>query len=227
MNELIFIGSVLLFLGSAVVMYRIFGRNGLYVFSVFATLLGNIQVCKTVDLFGLSTTAGNILYASTFLITDILSEKYGKKEAAKAVMYGLAATILWTIGTQLTLWMKPNANDFVDPSLQVVFGLVPRIALASLLGYICSQSIDVFLYHAIWEKTGGTRAKLWLRNNGSTLISQAVDTVIFTCIAFLGVYPTPVFISILLTTYLFKAIVALMDTPFMYLARRIQPREDN
>lgn len=226
MNELLFIGSVLFFLGSVLLIYRLFGRSGLFVFTAFATLLANIQVCKTVTIFGLSTTAGNVLYASTFLVTDILSEKYGKKEAGKAVKYGLAVTLLWVIGTQLTLLFIPNENDYIQPSLQVVFGLVPRIAFASLAGYVISQSLDVFLYHFIWSRTGGSKSGLWIRNNGSTLTSQAVDTLIFTFLAFLGVYPTPVFLSILGTTYLFKAVVALLDTPFIYLARKLKPLED-
>ena len=79
----------------------------------------------------------------------------------------------------------------------------------------------------IWSKTGNSRSKLWIRNNGSILTSQAIDTVIFTFIAFWGVYPTGVFVSILLTTYVFKAIVALLDTPFMYLARKIVPRNES
>ena len=82
------------------------------------------------------------------------------------------------------------------------------------------------LYHAIWNRTGNGRGGLWIRNNGSTLTSQAVDTVIFTTLAFWGVYPAQVFFSILLTTYLFKAVVALLDTPFMYLARSITPIEE-
>ena len=224
-NEWIFLVSVLFFLSSCLAVFWLFGKNGLFVFSVFATILCNIQVCKTVDLFGLSTTAGNVLYASTFLVTDILSERYGRKEAARAVRYGVAVTVLWTLGTQLTLLFEPNAHDLVDPSLQVVFGIVPRVAMASLAGYVCSQSLDVFLYHLIWEKTGGSRAWLWVRNNLSTLTSQLIDTVIFTTLAFWGMYPTQVFLSILLTTYLFKAVVALMDTPFIYLARKIRPLE--
>ena len=222
-NELIFIITVLLYLGSVLVLYKLFGRNGLYAFAVFSTLLGNIAVCKCVDIFGLSTTAGNVLYASTFLVTDILSEKYGKKEAARAVAYSFSTMILWLIGTQLILLFTPNANDYINESLKVVFGLVPRVTLGSLAGYACSQLIDVTLYHFIWNKTGGGRSKLWLRNNGSTLISQAIDTVIFTFIAFWGTYPNNVFFSILITTYLFKAIVALLDTPFIYLARIITP----
>lgn len=225
-NELIFIITVLIYLGSVLLLYKFFGRNGLFAFAIFGTLLGNIAVCKCVDLFGLSTTAGNVLYASTFLVTDILSEKYGKKEAHKAVMYSFSVMLLWLLGTQLILLFTPNANDYINDSLKVVFGLVPRITIASLVGFICSQNIDVVLYHFIWKKTGDNKSKLWLRNNGSTLISQLIDTVIFAFLAFFGTYPTNVFISILVTTYLFKAIVALADTPFIYIARKIKPREE-
>lgn len=224
-NEVIFIVTVLIYLGCVLLLYRLFGKNGLFAFAIFATLLGNIAVTKTVDIFGFSTTAGNVLYAATFLCTDILSEKYGKRDAARAVMYSFCTMLLWLIGTQMILWFTPNSNDFVNDSLQVVFGLVPRITIASLAGFVCSQSLDVFLYHFLWEKTGGSKSALWLRNNGSTLISQAVDTVIFVFIAFWGSYPRDVFFSILITTYVFKAVVALLDTPFIYLARLIRPRQ--
>ena len=222
-NELIFIITVLIYLGSVLGLYKLFGKNGLYAFAIFGTLLGNIAVCKNVDIFGVATTAGNVLYAATFLVTDILSEKYGKKDATKAVAYSFSIMVLWMLGTQLILWFSPNENDYINESLKVVFGLVPRITIASLIGFVCSQNLDVFLYHFIWSKTGNNKTKLWLRNNGSTLTSQLIDTVIFTFIAFWGVYPKNVFLSILITTYLFKAIVALLDTPFMYGARRITP----
>lgn len=225
-NELIFIITVIIYLGSVLLLYKLFGKNGLFAFAIFGTILGNIAVCKCVDLFGLSTTAGNVLYASTFLVTDILSEKYGKKDAQKAVKYSFTIMLLWLLGTQLILQFTPNANDYINDSLKVVFGLVPRITIASLIGFICSQNIDVFLYHFIWKKTGDNKSKLWLRNNGSTLISQAIDTVIFTFLAFWGTYPTNVFFSILITTYLFKALVAVIDTPFIYIARKINPREE-
>lgn len=226
MNNIIFCLSIVFYLGSVIVLFKFFGKTGLYIFTVFSTILANIQVCKCVDIFGVSATAGNVLYAGSFLVTDILSEKYGKKAAGRAVIYGLTVTVLWVIGTQITLQLEPNANDYVNESLKTVFGLVPRIAIASFVGYACSQTIDVFLYHFIWNKTGGGKSKLWIRNNLSTLTSQAVDTLVFTTLAFWGTYPTDVFISILLTTYLFKAIVALLDTPFMYLARAIKTRAE-
>jgi len=224
-NEILFFGAAILTLSCVLLMYRLYGKNGLYVYAVFGTLLGNIAVCKCITLFGLETTGGNILYASTFLITDILSERYGKKEAERAVGYSFAAMLLWLGATQVILHFIPSANDGVQDSLSVIFGLTPRVILASLAGFLVSQRLDVFLYHTIWRMTGGGKKHLWLRNNGGTLLSQAADTMIFTTLAFWGRYPGKVFVSILLTTYLFKALVALLDTPFVYLARKISPRE--
>lgn len=224
-NALIFIGAVIFFLLSVIVIFKFFGKAGLFGYVCFATILANIQVCKSIELFGLTTTAGAVLYASTFLCTDILSERYGKKEAAKAVWLGVFVNVLWIIGTQATLWLTPSASDYIQPSLEVVFGMVPRISVASLISYIISQRLDVFLYHMIWNKTGSGSKGLWLRNNGSTLVSQLVDSVLFVTIAFVGTQPANVFFQIMLTTYLFKAIVALCDTPFAYLARKVKTKE--
>lgn len=226
-NDLLFIITILLYLGSVLLLYKVFGKNGLYIFAIFSTILGNIAVSKCVDVFGLSTTAGNVLYASTFLVTDILSEKYGKKDASKAVAYSISIMILWMIGTQLMLLFTPNESDFVNESMSLVFGLVPRITAASLISFIICQNLDVFLYHFIWNKTGNNKTGLWIRNNGSTLTSQIFDTVIFTTLAFWGTYPLNVFLSIMITTYVFKALVALLDTPFIYLARKIVPLTEN
>lgn len=225
-NSILFFVSVFIYLAAVIIAYKFFGKTGLYVFTAISAILANIQVCKNVDFFGLQTTAGNVLYAASFLVTDILSEKHGRKAAQKAVWIGLFTTVVFLIGTQELIMLKPNSTDIMDPAMQQLFGLVPRVSIGSIVGYACSQTIDVFLYHAIWKKTGDNGKKLWLRNCGSTLTSQAVDTVVFTTIAFYGIYPTKVFVSILLTTYLFKAIVALCDTPFVYWARKIKIKED-
>ena len=226
MNSVIFFGSMIIFLFAVVLMYKIFGISGLYAYVGFATILSNIQVCKSIELFGLSTTAGAVLYASTFLCTDILSEKYGKKAATKAVWLGVVINLLWLCGTQLTLTFQPSATDYIQPSLKVVFGMVPRISAASLLAYVISQRIDVFIYHFIWNKLGNDKKGLWIRNNGSTMISQLVDTVIFTSLAFAGRMPLNVFWQVMFTTYFFKVIIALCDTPFAYLARSVKTLDD-
>lgn len=225
MNELLFIFSTVFFLGAVLLIYRLFGKAGIYAYIGFASILANIQVTKSIVLFGLTTTAGSVLYASTFLCTDILSEKYGKKYATKGVLIGIFMSILWLIGTQGTVLLKPSNNDLISDVLSKVLNTVPRITVASLVAYAVSQMIDVILYHLIWNKTGHTKKGLWIRNNAATLISQLIDSIIFVTIAFIGVYETNVFISILITTYVFKAIIALCDTPFIYLARAIKTKD--
>ncbi len=226
MNVVIFLIATAFFLLMVVLGYRLFGVAGIYAYICFATILANIQVCKGIELFGVATTAGASLYASTFLCTDILSELHGSKAAKKAVWLGVFINLVWLVGTQLTLWFVPSATDTLQASLQVVFGMVPRICCASLISYIISQRLDVFLYHLIWKKTGGTESGLWLRNNGSTLISQLTDSVFFVGIAFYGTVPFGTLLQIAATTYLFKAIVALCDTPFAYLARKLNRPEE-
>lgn len=226
MNAVIFLLATAFFLLATVAGYRLFGAAGLYAYVCFATILANIQVCKSIELFGVATTAGAVLYASTFLCTDILSECHGRAAAKKAVWLGVFINLIWLAGTQLTLWFEPSAADTIQPSLQVVFGMVPRVCAASLISYIVSQRLDVFLYHLIWEKTGGGSSKLWLRNNGSTLVSQLADSVLFVAIAFAGTMSGQMLVQIMATTYLFKAIVALCDTPFAYLARKLKTTEE-
>jgi len=186
---------------------------------VFNLLLCNIQVLKTVELFGLTTTLGNVLYASVFLATDLLSEFYGKKEAQKGVLLGFVTLLMMVGYMQIALLFQPAADDFAQPHLQALFGFMPRIALASMFAYLVSQMHDVWAFHAIKQRTGGKM--LWLRNNASTMVSQFLDSAIFCTIAFWGVFPLNIFMEIMLSTYIIKVAVAALDTPFIYLAKRL------
>lgn len=124
---------------------------------------------------------------------------------------------------QIALLFKPHASDFAQPALETIFGLLPRIAFGSLLAFVISQSLDVHLFH--WFKKKFPRdSQLWIRNNGSTMISQLIDTFVFTSIAFLGVFPLHDWIQIFMTTYVLKWIVAMLDTPFVYFAKKISPK---
>lgn len=223
MNELLWIGFALLDLTMVLIVYRLFGRVGLFGIVVFNLLLCNLQVLKTVEMFGLTTTLGNILYASVFLATDMLSELHGKDEAKKAVLMGFVSLLMMTAYMQLALLFVPGADDFAHPHLEALFGFMPRIALASLAAYLVSQLHDVWAFHKLKQRTGGKH--LWLRNNASTLVSQFLDSAIFCTIAFYGLFPTAVFTEILISTYVIKLAVALLDTPFMYIAKRMFPQQ--
>lgn len=205
--------------------YRFFGKPGLFVWIGFSTVVANLQVVKTVELFGLTATLGNIMYGTSFLITDILNEKYGKEEAKKGVWLGFFTLIAMTIIMQFVLAFDPHEVDFAQGSLETIFGLLPRIALGSLLAFLISQYSDVIIFAKLKERFPREN-QLWIRNNGSTMISQLVDTLIFTSVAFLGVYPFDVWIQIFITTYFIKWLVAILDTPFIYIARRFHKTQN-
>ncbi|MBT4824682.1 queuosine precursor transporter [Candidatus Woesearchaeota archaeon] len=219
-NELLWIILLLVNCFMVVFAYRFFGKTGLYVWTAAAVILANIQVLKTVQLFGMVATLGNIIYGSLFLSTDILSENHGKKAARKAVWIGFFVLIAATIIMQICLQFIPDASDFAHGSLEVLFGFLPRIALASLTAYLISQNFDVWYFHFLKKKTKGKY--LWLRNNMTTMTSQFFDSLIFVMIAFWGVFPNTVLWEIFLTTYVLKWIVALIDTPFIYWAKSMK-----
>ena len=219
MNELLW-GAMLLINFSAILFsYRVWGKTGLYIWVPLAVMIANIQVTKTIHLFGLTATLGNIVYATSFLVTDILSENYGKKDAKKAVGIGFFALIVMTVLMNLALYFMPDESDFAQSSLQTIFSIMPRIALGSLTAYGLSQLHDIWAYD-MWKRRFAEDKYLWMRNNFSTMVSQLIDTVVFTLIAFSGVFPWPVLAQIMITTYLLKWVVALLDTPFLYLAKR-------
>ncbi|AYC29435.1 queuosine precursor transporter [Paenisporosarcina cavernae] len=224
-NELVGLGFVLLNMVGVLVMYRFFGKTGLFVWVGFATVLANIQVLKTIEIIGLTATLGNSVYGSIFLVTDILNEKYGKKEAKKAVWLGFASLVMMTIMMQIVLQFQPAESDFAQGSLETIFGLIPRIALGSILAYLISQHTDVLIFSAI-KKIFPSDGAFWIRNNGSTMISQLLDTLIFTSIAFLGVYPMSIWWSIFISTYVLKFIVSIIGTPFGYVAKRMTPQDE-
>ena len=204
--------------GCILIAYRLFGRAGLYAWVPLAAVVANVQVIKLVDLFGITATLGNIVYASSFLVTDILSEIYGKKQARRAVFIGLFSLVVMTGLMNLALLFTPAPDDFAQESLATIFGFMPRIAGASLLAYLISQLHDVWAFD-FWRQRFPSQRMLWLRNNASTMVSQFIDSTVFTLLAFWGVFPAGVLVEIFWTTYLLKWVVGAADTPFIYVAR--------
>ena len=198
--------------------FTIWGKNGIIAIIASNVVIMNIFVLKGIVLFGLDATGGNVLYASIFLGTDIISEYYGKREARKAVFIGFFISIFFLIASRFILLFTPAPWDLYHRSMAHLFTPVWRITAASMLAYILSQNFDVVFY--IWLKNKFPR-QLWIRNNGSTWVSQIIDTAVFCTAAFSGIYETEVLISIILSTYILKIIVAAIDTPFIYLTKLI------
>lgn len=224
-NELLWVIFALVNFTLFLLVYKFFGRLGIFVWIVLATILANIQVTKLIFLFGLEANLGNIMYGTIFLGTDVLNEIYGRKQAKKAVFIGFAVMIITVIIMTIAINFNPHPEDWAQDSLVTIFGFMPRILLASLSAFIASQFIDVYVFDKIKTKLPENKF-LWIRNNVSTIISHAIDTSIFVPIAFYGVVSNEILLGLMLSTYAIKVIVALLDTPFIYLAKKIKPNEE-
>ncbi|HII07622.1 MAG TPA: queuosine precursor transporter [Methanotrichaceae archaeon] len=187
---------------------------------VFAslTVLANLIAVKTITFGPFIAPAAVLVYASTFLMTDILSELFGKEKARLAVWTGFIANLMMLVSVLIAV--RWSASPVMDPGLassfDTVFGFAPRVIAASMVAYLVSQHHDVWAYNFLRDKTGGRH--LWLRNNASTMASQLVDTVIFISLAFYGLIPNSVLIELMVGQYVIKVLIAALDTPFMYMA---------
>lgn len=219
MNILLGIIGIVLCFGIEVLIEKIFKKEGLYVWISGALITANILVAKNIDILGLQATLGNILFASTFLATDILSEKYSAKESRKAVNIGIVSVILFTVATQFSLLFKPNELDLVNDSLKNLFSLNLRISASSILMCYLSNLLDIYLFEKIKKKIHN---KLWIRNNIATIISNCLENYLFTIFAFIGIYDIKTILSIATTTTILEIIIAVCDTPFLYLSKKLK-----
>lgn len=225
MNETLFVIAILLNFIGVITAYKLFNKTGIYAWIALATVIANTEVVKCVDIFGLPLTLGNVTYGSIFLATDILNEKYGRKKAQKGVFLGFFSLMIFTVFTQIDLLYIPSINDFAHDAMKVLFALTPRICVGSMIAYLVSNTMDVFLYKKIRDMFPSDKF-LWMRNNGATMTSQLADTFLFTFIAFYGVFPLHTVLELCVTTYLLKIMIALCDTPFLYLAKYMDKKSE-
>ncbi len=229
-NEILIILSFVIIYGGVVAFYRFFGKTGLMAFNILATILANIEVLLLVRAFGVEMTLGNVLFASTFLITDVLSENHSRKDANKAVIISTLCSVLFVVLSQMWLLYTPSENDWASGAFNTIFSNTPRIVCASLAVYLISQLTDVWLYHKWWDwcrkHFNDDRKGLWIRNNGSTMISQLLNTFLYTALAFYGTYDLGTLVSIFCSSYIIYIITSLLDTPFVYWCRKIHEKHN-
>ncbi len=219
MNLFLGILELIVCFSGVLVMDRLFGKKGLYAWMALAVVFANIQVSKQVDIAGISTALGNVMFASTYLATDILNEKYGDRSSRNAVRIAAAALVAYIIFALFTQVFVPNSYDVVDPGMKTIFAMSVRITTASGLMFILSNWCDVLLYQKLKEKTGGKH--MWFRNNLSTILCNCAENFGFSILAFIGTYPLVYCLEIAVAGSLIEMLIAMCDTPFLYLARFI------
>lgn len=236
-------GMLLIFcFGSILLLLRTMGKLGLYIYVTVAIIAANIQVLKAVKFgfFSEPVALGTILFASTYLATDILVEHYGVRAGRRAVWSGFVGFTLMTFLMIFTISFQP-LDVAVFPEWQwaidnhshisAVFTPAPSLLIAGMSAYLCSQLLDIFIFQKMKEKTKGRM--LWLRNNTATIIASLVDNTIFSILAWRVFAESPldwhiVIFTYILGTFVLRVFVALLDTPFLYLSRYCLPknRED-
>lgn len=223
-QELLWFTTLFIDLGCTLVLYRLFGKAGLQVAITLAIVLANLQGPKLTVIFGLQTSLGVIFYSSIFFATDVLSENYGKNAANKAVRMGFAVSVIVLIMLSIALMYlpsnKPETAEFaasIHGAFETIVNFTPRFIFGSLLAYYISQHFDVWAFHKIKSMTGDRW--LWLRNNGSTLASQVVDTTIYSLVAWWGLVDLTTALALGAAKYVFKVVIAAIDTLFIYWAR--------
>lgn len=191
-------------------------RTFITLVAVFVTSLvtANVLATKLFAFSGFTLPAGVIAYPITFLMTDVIGEIWGKKVVTRVVWAGFFCSIL-AMSLGFLAVLLPAAPFYERQEFFAeLFGRVGRITGASLIAYLVSQLNDVWVFHKLKEYTNGKH--LWLRNNVGTITSQFFDTVIFIVIAFYGIIPTSVLLSMILSQWGIKILIALVDTPFCY-----------
>jgi len=189
---------------------------GIFIASlVTCNLIANKFVTVDLGFKVFIVSAGILPYPLTFLVTDLISELYGQRKANLIVFSGFIASLfvllfLW-LGGQFNSIPESLVNDEIYNS---VFQNAWRLIAASMIAYLFAQFVDVRIFH-FWKKlTDGKH--LWLRNNGSTIVSQLVDTTLVICILFVGVWNTGQILSAIIDGWIFKMLMALLDTPIIY-----------
>ena len=161
--------------------------------------------------------AAVLIFAVTFLITDIVNERFGRKETHKMIFIAFITQVVMVAFIYIGTYLQPAPFWQNQGAWELIFGLVPRITLASWMAFLVSENLDAYLFAWIKKATRGNY--LWLRNAGSSIISLSVDTLLFVTLAFYGtgLLLWPLMVGQFLTKYL----VAIIDIPFMYLNRWI------
>lgn len=202
-------------------MFRIFGLVGLYVYSAVATVMANIQVLKLMNSSLLSepVALGTATFSTIFLANDIITEHYGIKEAKTNIWLSFVTQILVTMTMIIAIGFEPVGKDTAHEAISTLFLPAPRILIASLIAFVASQLFNITIFK--WISKLCREKMLWLRSNVALMSSELLDNIIFSLLAWVILAPNPVnshslIYTYILGTYILRVLFALFSTPIIY-----------
>ncbi|UPA17584.1 queuosine precursor transporter [Borrelia puertoricensis] len=224
-NEILWFIMLICIYSVLIIIYKLFGKKGLFAWVTSSVIIANIQVLKQISIFGFNATLGNIIYASSYVATDILSEFYGRKTSKKAVYIGFISFIAFAFMTNIQLYFSTSSSDIYLKNLESIFSSIPILLTASIIAYIISQLNDIYLYQFIKDKFPKF---LFIRSNGSTLVSELIDTIIFiSIVTYFNIFPKEAYLDIVISTYFIKGFAGILGTPFIYIAKSVYQNKKN
>lgn len=193
------------------------GIIGLYVaLVIFANIVAIKSVTYHIGSIVVNASAAVLIFSVTFLLTDIVNEKFGREETQRMILIALFCQIGISLFSVLVVKALPSPFFENQKSIELLLGSVPRIVFASLVAFYVSENVDAYLFQGFKKLTHGKH--LWMRNVFSSLPAMFLDSLIFIALAFYGTLPL---LPLIFGQTLMKWMVGIIDIPFMYLARKI------
>lgn len=215
-NELLFISQAVLMALFSLVSLRL-GRSGLISWITLQAVLANLLTLKQITLFGLSVTSGDIFAVGSILSFNLLQEFYGKSQARKSILISFSGMIAYLVFTQCHVLYAPSSHDLLHESYQAILAFMPRLIIASVTTFVTVQLLDTIIYGAVRRFFGAGR--LLLRATLCLMISQAIDTILFTFLGLYGVVSFPW--QVISLSIMVKFAVIACSVPFVSFARRV------
>lgn len=214
-NELLFLFHTLIIIISALLALKL-GKSSLITFICLQSILSNLLVTKQITLFNLDVTSSDVFAVGALIGLNLLQEFFGREEAQKSILISFSALFFYMGMTQIHLLYVPNSFDTAHPAFHTIFALMPRLALSSLATYTIVQLIDLRLYGLLNRLCAGKY--FVLRSTCSLLISQLLDTILFSYLALYGVMSS--LMDVIIVAYLIKVIIIALSAPLLSFTKK-------
>lgn len=192
--------------------YRYLGAIGIFFVSVL--LISNIASSKVVDFGWFTFDGGTLLFPLSYIFGDILTEVYGYKNSRRVIWLGFLSAFVMAAMLMIIGWLPAAPGWDNQAAYDTILGLTPRIVAASLLAYLCGEFANSYVLAKLKIATKGRW--LWTRTIGSTVVGEFVDSVLFIAIAFIGVLPNALILTLIVSNYIFKTLIEVVFTPLTY-----------
>ena len=220
-NEIFFLTQVLIVIGFTIGAARI-GQNALAALVCLQGVLANLFVIKQMELFGLQVTCSDVFAVGCIVGLNLMQEHYGKDAAKKTIAISFFSMVFFALVSQIHLWYAPSPQDAAHPAFAKILTATPRIVFASIAVFFLVQKIDLVFFGYLKARFGGRY--LALRMGAALLLSQGIDTVLFTFAGLYGIVAS--LLDVILVSFAMKCLVIGCSAPLAALSKRFIVKRD-